>query len=176
MSLKISNGMLCVSVRVKKKKTCTNYYSTEIIHAQKTFSKLVFKYHNMSGDVLLVHIQWYVLSVTFPFACLGAKLCEVEVFLFSVLQFTEQRLLGVFHWRTKLLMEKIVPCEASSTAWHFAPTHLHTQTHTQRPRHIHEYTQTSRPVFIIRSCSTSLQNWTHYPHVAQDVLSFFETN
>lgn len=73
----------------------------------------------MCDEARLVRMQaaWlflYALFVTFPVACWCAKLCEVEVFLFSVLQFTEQRLLSVFPPRTKLLMEKIVPCEAGN--------------------------------------------------------------
>lgn len=70
---------------------------------------------NAGGLTLL-----YLLFLTFLVACWWVKLYKVEVLFFSVLQFTEQRLLTVFFilfffpQRTKPLMEKIAPCEASS--------------------------------------------------------------
>lgn len=66
---------------------------------------------NAGGLTLL-----YLLFMTFLVACWWAKLCEVEVLFFSVLQFTEQGLLSAFFFflRTKLLMEKIGPCEGSN--------------------------------------------------------------
>lgn len=71
-----------------------------------------------------------VVCVTFPVACWSAELCEVEVFIFSVLQFTEQGVLSVFALRTKLLMEKIAHCEAdAATPTDILPQCAHKHTH-----------------------------------------------
>lgn len=69
-----------------------------------------------------------------------------------------------FSPRTKLLMEKIVPCEASNADWHFAPSHTHTGW-TVAHIHIHRWTST----VTTKVCSTCL-NCTNYPHMAQDLL------
>lgn len=111
-------------------------------------------------------------AVTFSLVCCCVKLFEVKVFLFSVLQFTEHRLHSVFSLRTKLLMEKIVPCEAGIANLTFCPTHTHTVGHARTHildtvTHICIHTVDKHYSYCsyystIKFWSTFLQNCTHY--------------
>ena len=117
----------------------------------------------------------YVLFVTFPVACWCAKLCEVEVFLFSVLQFTEQRLLSVFSTEDEAAHGENSPLWSRQRRLTFCPyTHTHTHTHNTgrtRAHSISIHRWTTRLAMRNRLCSACLRNSTHYAHMAQDSLS-----
>lgn len=57
MSLKISNHMFSLFVKGKYLCNLLTFESGAIIHPQITFSKLVLDDHNVSSQVLLIHMQ-----------------------------------------------------------------------------------------------------------------------